>query len=386
MVDAVVLTGDIADRDNRYFEAYGAFEAGVIDLDEAGIPVITVAGNHDSEFLPRMIEDIGVDRLHLLGDDGTWDRWSLEKNGDTMAHFEGWSFPRPHVSSSPLESYAFSEKEDAPQIGLLHAELDSPQSQYAPVDTSELRNTPASCWLLGHIHVSGIRVETDPTVLYPGSPQPLDPGEQGLHGPWIVTISADGIVDVEHIPLGTVCYDEIKVDVSEAEDSQAAGAAVSEAVQEYVQTESEIQNLQAFLPRVRLTGRTPAHTQLLEDKSALEEQLVTRHADVDIQVESIKIDTRPDADLEALAEGEGPVSYLANLLLTLDEPEASVEDKQLIDEAQERMRQAHSAGAYNLLRRESEVDPPGREAAIEMIEREARALLDTLLQQKEEGG
>jgi len=83
-VDAVVLTGDIADRENRYFEAYGAFEAGVIDLEDAGIPVVMVAGNHDSEFLPRMVEDIGLDNLHLLGAGGTWERWSLEKNGATL--------------------------------------------------------------------------------------------------------------------------------------------------------------------------------------------------------------------------------------------------------------------------------------------------------------
>lgn len=382
-VDAVVLTGDVADRENRYFEAYGAFEAGVIDLEEAGIPVVTVAGNHDCEFLPRMVEDIGLDNLHLLGDGGTWKRWSLEKNGDTALHFDGWSFPRPHVSSSPLKEYDLPEAEDAPQVGVLHAELGSPRSQYAPVDSSELRNTPESCWLLGHIHAPGVRIESDPMTLYPGSPQALDPGEQGIHGPWIVTISTDGTVDAEQLPLGTVCYEEIQINVSDAEDLQAVGSDVSTAIQKHVQEELETRNLGAFLPRVRLTGRTPAQAQLVEEQQTLEDQLATRHGSVDIQVESVEVDTRPDVDLEAVADGEGPVSYLAELLLTLENGESSDQYSQVIDEAHDAMQRAYSANAYNLLRRETEVEQPGREETIEVVEQEARVLLDTLLQQKE---
>lgn len=382
-VDAVVLTGDIADRENRYFEAYGAFEAGVIDLDDAGIPVITVAGNHDCEFLPRMVEDIGLDNLHLLGAEGTWERWSLEKNGDTVVHFDGWSFPRPHVPSSPLDTYDLPEAEDAPQIGVLHAELDSPRSQYAPVDLSELRNTSGSCWLLGHIHTPGVRLESDPMTLYPGSPQALDPGEQGIHGPWIVTLLADGTVDTEQIPLGTVCYKEIQVDVSDAQDLQAAGSEVSTKIHKHVQDDLETRNLAAFLPRVRLTGRTPVHAQLAEEQQTLEDQLATRHGSVDTQVESIAVDTRPDVDLEAVADGEGPVSYLAELLLTLENGESSGLYDQVIDDSHDAMQRAYSANAYNLLRREAEVEQPGREEAIEVVEQEARVLLDALLQQKE---
>lgn len=381
-VDAVVLTGDIADRENRYFEAYGAFEAGVIDLDDAGIPIITVAGNHDSEFLPRMVDDIGLDSLHLLGAEGTWERWTLENNGTTAAHFEGWSFPREHVSTSPLEAYDLPEVDDAPQVGVLHAELDSPRSQYAPVDSSELRNTQEVCWLLGHIHVPGIQIESDPMTLYPGSPQGLDPGEQGIHGPWLVTIAPDGGVEADQIPLGTVCYDEIQVDVADAEDLQAVGAEVSTAIQQYVQDDLETGNMSAFLPRVQLTGRTPAHTELVEGTQTLEEQLATRHGSIDIQIESVKVNTRPDVDLESLADGDGPVSYLADLLLALDEDDSGDEYSQVIDNAHDAMQQAYSAGAYNLLRREAEVESPNRDAAIEMVEQEARVLLDTLLQQK----
>ncbi len=70
-VDAVVVTGDVADRENRYFEAYGAFERGAVRLDKAEIPTTTIAGNHDFDVLPRIVRDLDLDNLHLLGENGT---------------------------------------------------------------------------------------------------------------------------------------------------------------------------------------------------------------------------------------------------------------------------------------------------------------------------
>jgi exonuclease SbcD len=382
-VDAVVLTGDIADRENRYFEAYGAFEAGVIDLDNAGIPTITVAGNHDSEFLPRMVDDIDIEGLHLVGRDATWERWTLEKDGTEMVHFDGWSFPQPHVSTSPLAEYDLPDSDDTPLIGLLHTELDSPRSDYAPVSSTELEETEMAGWLLGHIHVPGIRIESDPTTLYPGSPQALDPGERGIHGAWIISITPDGRVDTEKIPLGTVCYDTIEVDVSGVEDMQAVVPKISTAIDEYVQDNLQSGNASAFLPRISLKGRTAAHTELVDERHSLEDQLATKRGRIDIEIEAVSVDTRPDIDLEARAEGEGPVSYLAELLLTLEEGPPGNQHDQLVDEAHDAMQRAYSGRAYNPLRREATVDSPQRDAAVETLQQEARRLLETLLQQKE---
>lgn len=380
-VDAVVITGDVADRENRYFEAYGAFESGVIDLDEEGIPIVTVAGNHDSEFLPRMVDDIGVDNLHLLGRNGTWERFSLGEFGDSEVYLDGWSFPQEHVSSSPIDDYDLPQADQSTQIGVLHADLDNPRTQYAPVDSSELRNTPADCWLLGHIHVPQVPIDADPTVLYPGSPQPLDPGEQGVHGPWLISIE-DGEVTTEQIPTASVRYEEIEVDVSDAPDIEGVGAAVSTEVQQYIE-EAETRKLSAFLPRIKLTGRTDAHAEIEREKAIIEDQLVTNHGSIDIQIGSILADTRPDVDLEDLQEGENPVSYLAELLLALEKEDTPDEFSSLVDESHDTLRRAYRSDAYNPLRREGDLKTPERATAKEVLESEARVLLDTLLQQTE---
>lgn len=379
-VDAVVLPGDVADRENRYFEAYGAFEAGVVELDDAGIPILTVAGNHDSEFLPRMVDDIDSENLHLLGDGQTWERWTLEADGEAIAHFDGWSFDNPHVPVSPLDSYDLQAADDVPQIGVLHADLDATESQYAPVASGELESTPAACWLLGHIHTPGIRGDASPTVLYTGSMQALDPGEPGTHGPWIVSVSSTGDVDVEQRPLGTVHYTDLDVDVADAEDVRAVGAAVTDAVRAYL-TDLDTSNLELLLPRVHLTGRTAAHAAIADELDSLRDQLTFRQGSVDVQAESIVVDTRPAVDLRGLASGEGPVAYLADLLLALDE--GSQEYSRVVDDASDAMQQAHSADAYSLLRREGETEPPARDDARRTLEQEARLLLDTLLQQKD---
>jgi DNA repair exonuclease SbcCD nuclease subunit len=381
-VDAVVVTGDIADRENQYFEAYGAFEDGAIRLDEAEIPTITVAGNHDCDVFPRIVKDVDLDHLQLLGENGSWERWILERDGDPLVHFDGWSFPDEHVHESPLDEYDLPN-EDVPTIGVLHAELDSRGSQYAPVQSSELRDTYATAWLLGHIHSPGVPIESDPLALYPGSPQALDSGEPGAHGPWMLTVDSEGNTTIEHLPLSSIRYDHLKVDVSGANDPQAVTPMVTEQIQEHVQSISNVGQLELFLAHVQLTGRTEAHADLVDQRPRIREQLGTKIGSVDVRIGSINVETRPEVDLEARAQGDDAVAYLANLLLELETGERSDEHEPLVTDSLNAMRQTHSASAYNILRRESDIDQPNQDDALEMVERQARVLLDTLLNQKE---
>jgi len=55
----------------------------------------------------------------------------------------------------------------------------------------------------------------------------------------------------------------------------------------------------------------------------------------------------------------------------------------MVDDSLAAVRQAHSANAYNPLRRETELRDPDDNDAIEHLEQQARVLLDTLLSQRE---
>ncbi len=387
-VDAVVVTGDVVDRENRYFEAYGAFEAGARTLSEAGIPLVVVAGNHDFDVLPRMARDLELDGLHLLGGGGSWERWTLtsEEDGRELVHFEGWSFHRERITTSPLSSYDLDPpSRDVPVLGLLHADLDTPGSDYAPVATSELVGGSVDAWLLGHIHKPGVLREDGPFILYPGSPQPLSPGEPGQHGPWMLRVSPSGAVRAEQLALATVRYDQLTVDATGAGDLKAIPPLVSQAIEAHVRDVMDTNSLELYLPRVRLTGRAEGHAAIQRSSEELVDQLGLKVGSVPVLVERLDVATQPEVDLADLARGQSPVAYLAQLLLDLDQGGPVAHDHEpLVQDAVEAMGAAHGASAYTLLRREGWSESPSREAAVEIVQRQARLLLDTLLEQKED--
>ena len=382
-VDAVVIVGDIVDQENRYFEAYGAFEDGIVQLDEQEIPVVVVAGNHDFDALPDMVDNLDSDTLQFLGRGGEWDRWTLKRDGAPLAHFDGWSFPAEHVYESPLDTYDLPKVDDAPQIGVLHADLDSQESRYGPVQSSELRDTSVVTWLLGHIHSPGIQIDSRPLALYSGSPQPLDPGEQRAHGPWMITIPENGDVRAEQIPLASVRYDQISVDISGVDDPQEATSVISKEIKEHVRSELDNGSLELSLVRVHLVGRTDAHSALVDQHRSMERDLGFREGSISVRIESIEVDTRPTIDLEELAEGDNAAAHLAGLLLEIENGDPHKNYGSVIEDSLTAVRQAHSANAYNPLRRETELDDPNESEAIEHLEQQARMLLDTLLSQKE---
>ena len=231
-VDAVVLTGDVADEDNKVFEAFDPLLRGVERLYAAGIRTFAVAGNHDFDALHRLRDlvaaRLGSEAFTLLGPRGSWTSAVIERDGKPLLRLMGWSFPDRYVDVSPLDTMP-SVGPEVPTIGVLHADLDVAESRYAPVRRADLAASPVAAWLLGHIH----RPSFQNGVLYPGSLQPLDPGERGAHGPWLVTIEGAS-VDARQLPLATVRYDEVDVDLGGVEDAAAAERAVIAGVENHL--------------------------------------------------------------------------------------------------------------------------------------------------------
>lgn len=381
--DAVLVSGDVVDRENRFFEAYGPFEAGLERLNDAEIQVVVVSGNHDYDVLPELMDGLDFETVQFLGDGGEWERTAIERDGEPKLYVDGWSFPEAHVYESPLAEYDHSTPTDAPLLGVLHGDLDAPESQYAPIETSTLTDTPADAWLLGHIHTPGVRSAADPFVLYPGSPQPLDPGERGRHGPWVLTVDSTGRIDAEHLPLASLRYDRLDVEVEDATDHKEITPAVSNRVSEHVDRSVAPGRLELLLARVTLTGRTDAHADLHDHEQSIEDQLSFKPGALPVEVETLDIETRPAVDLEARAEGDTPAAYLAELLLALEDGTADEEYQQLLDDARDTMQRTYASSTYNELRRETDTASPDQSQVEATLERQARLLLDELLDQKE---
>lgn len=319
-VDVVALSGDIVDQANRYYEATGPLEAGLRRLAEAGIPTVAVAGNHDHDVFPRLADELGGKRFHLLGRGGRWERVTVRSRNGAL-HVVGWSFPAARVSESPLSSFALGPTgDDVPVLGLLHADLDQPRSDYAPVTLAELRAAPVDFWLLGHVHAP--RLIEDPgaaTVLYPGSPQALDPGEPGRHGVWIVEVEPGRSFRARMVPLSSVRYHVVEVDIDGAGEPEDLDRRASAALRtHFADAAAEGGPLRYVSYRVRVVGRTPLHRSVAARLEALRTGLELSAGSVTAYVESVEVRTRPARDLAELAQGNDPVGVLARLLIALE--------------------------------------------------------------------
>jgi predicted phosphodiesterase len=384
-VDLVALSGDLVDRANRYFEAFGPLERGIRRLGEAQIHVAAVAGNHDFDVLPKLAPSLGKN-FHLLGAGGRWQAVTVPTpDGKPALHLAGWSFPETgngRVPESPMAGFPRLPNDGVPSLGLLHADLDQPKSPYAPVRSDELRARPVSFWLLGHVHVPRLHQQPGgPPLLYPGTPQALDPGESGAHGAWMLELAPGRLPAVRQVPLSSVRYDVVEADVTGIADPDALDRRVAEAVRAHTQrvVEEGCGPLRHLSCRVRVTGCTPLHHALERRLRERATELDPEHGDVRARVERIDVATWPVADLDALAATPDAPGVLARLVLGLDSGRLDPGQERLVAELSARAGDVHRATPYQLL-----ADPlPAPDELRALARRQAMLLLDTLLAQKE---
>jgi DNA repair protein SbcD/Mre11 len=324
-VDAVLLAGDVVDQDNRYFEAFGPLGRGVLRLKEAGIAVVAVAGNHDHHTLHDVAAEVGHDHLVVLGRGGRWERWTLRAHdGAPLLHVDGWSFPATHHPGDPVADYHLEPPADAaPVVGLLHCDVDSTETRYAPVRSTALAAVPVTAWVLGHIHKPDLREAPGrPPILYPGSLLALDPRETGRRGAWLVEVAPDRTPSFEHLPLSRVRYDTVPVDVDGLDDFDAVRARVGSTLQDHLAraVEEGVGPLEVVSARARLEGRTALHARLESLLANLGDLELADRQGVRLVVERAEVHTAPALDLADLARGSDAPARLARLLLALDRP------------------------------------------------------------------
>ncbi|MBI2874043.1 MAG: DNA repair exonuclease [Firmicutes bacterium] len=420
-VDLVVLTGDVVDRENRYFEAFGPLEAGIRTLAQGGIRVVAVAGNHDFDVLPKLGQSFNPDEFRLVGAGGAWERLTIHKEGKPALHLDGWSFPTEHYEADPLAGYrlgpAPGPATDAPILGLLHADLDQLRSPYAPVTAAALRGLPPRFWLLGHIHAPALYEEPGrASILYPGSPLAMSPKEPGIHGPWIIEVSDTGRVEAWQVPLSRVRYEAIVIDVEGAQTVDEVDRRFTENILAHLQdaVAKGGEALTHLVCRVRLVGRTPMHRRIETRLEERARQLQLSYGRAIAVVDRISVETRPERNLGEIAYGSGPPAVLARLLLMLGGDPSDPEQERLLRKAREILREVQGAAHYRELKTGGVVGAPGdegirrvgglaedevvtgegtredagedeREAKIlALLERQGLLLLDELLAQKEE--
>lgn len=380
-VDLVTLSGDIVDHDNRFFEATGPLETGLLKLANAGIHTYAVSGNHDYDVLPRLIDSVGTDYFHLLGRNGKWEQTEFERDGKPVLRIHGWSFPSSHVQSNPVSGWSPTEDHELPVIGLLHADLDVPDSRYAPVLRSELQSHDLTMWLLGHVHRPQLwEASSAPTVLYPGSPQAMDPGETGAHGPWLIEIQSRYEISARQIALSKVRYETLDVDLTETESKAEFENRLLDSTGQYLkEVAGDAGSLEFLSLRINLTGRTSISGLVDEYSESLCEQFERSTGTITARIDTVTNNTLPQVDLNALAEKHDPPGVLAQTILALHSVSADDRVRDLLRDSHQKHLEVFRANAYNTLGKDTE---PDLDATRRRLIRQGTRLLDRLLAQE----
>ena len=339
------LTGDMVDSSNHYFEAYGALKRGIEQLVKSDIPVFAIAGNHDHDVFPRLASDMGIDGFTVLGLCGRWSQGMLESSSGEKACLIGWSFPDSHYPDSPLDTFELPNV-DLPIIGIVHGDLDVPSSRYAPLSLSALQEQPVAVWLLGHVHASRWIESAGTPVLYPGSLQALDPGETGTHGPWLVTIAPDSTAKAKQLPLATVRYEDVEIDVSEFTELAEIKSHLTDILGRHTEELSDkFPALHRVVFRPKLSGRTALYRVLAQQPLNDVDDLDIEYGSLQARVDVLTQDTTPAYDLQKIARFSDPPAILARWLLDLDQPQC----KALVQEAYVALQRVYRSKAYSTL-------------------------------------
>ncbi len=324
-VSAVLLSGDLLDHGNHYWETIGPFEKGVQELSNAGIDVIAVSGNHDVSILPSVARTLRETRFRLLGENGQWERITLSENGQPCLHIDGWSFPSEQVYTDPTLSYP-AAADGLPVLGMVHGDPGIANSSYAPLDMQRLQSLPLTGWLLGHIHKPSL-TPGSPWVLMPGSPHPLDPGEPDAHHAWITEVVQGRLTPPEPCCPAGIRYSDLTLPLDE--DTPPTHDVLRERIQAEIRT---LRSSARHVLRVTLSGTT-------RDPEALQEmvaQMTQQEIDENWTLDRIRVTATPPLDLEA-ARQTGPIQALLADALENPPPELEARIRHLLEDLQQQI-------------------------------------------------
>lgn len=291
-VEFVLFAGDIYDGANRGLRAQLVFERGLQRLDQCRIQSFVIHGNHDPLEGWSLIRNFPP-TTHVFG--GDYESVPVLRDGMPIAMVHGISYETRHVHDNLASR--FTRSGDCFQIGLLHTEVDSPMSNYAPCSLEDLIVSGMDYWALGHIH-DRHELCQDPLVVYPGNHQGRSFNEEGPRGVSLVKVRDGRIHEHEFVAVDEWRFDTLTVDISEAADLPELSALVH----------TRVEGTQARRPRIvriQLHGRGPVHRDLI--RTSTEELLGQIREDARqfrprVCIARVEDKTRPDFDIEDVLE------------------------------------------------------------------------------------
>ncbi len=310
-VDAVIVSGDLFDADDRNLRAHAELREQLQHLDEAGIPSFIASGNHD----PIGTLSPGVrlpDSTHVFGPEV--ESVPLLRNGDELARIYGVSYTKSATYENLAAAFPRNPDGDF-SIGVLHTNVgdQAGHDPYAPCQLGDLTQTGFDYWALGHVHTRATLHTRAPVVHYPGNPQGLHTREPGARGATLVAIDDGGRVELEPIWTDVARWHRVRTSIDGLE-------AIDDLIGAFAELSGSIRGCapnRIHLVRWTLTGSGPLHAEL--SRPATETDLChllrtaqTIRAEGDpVWLERLDITTSAAHDVERLRRQQ---DYLGDML------------------------------------------------------------------------
>jgi DNA repair exonuclease SbcCD nuclease subunit len=345
----LVLSGDLFDRADGTPRGRSRVRRGIERLQEAGIHVFVVHGNHDP--LSGRSPLAGLDGVTVFRRDVPTSETIDLPAGPVTVH--GVSFGKREVTENLALKFA---RGDAPglHVGVLHCSLGEREGHgtYAPCTVADLVAARMDYWALGHIHAYS-EEHAEPPIIYAGTLQGRSPkrGERGPHGAVVVEFEGDRVLDHRRVELDRVRFEAVDVAIDGLEDEAELERALRRAAADVVAGADG----RIVLLRATLTGRGPLHEVLVRDeylsglRSALDDQ-----EGADLVWERIVSKAGPAIDLDELRTSN---AFAAEVLAAFD---ALASDPSDLQHLLDGLAKPFADGALTGL---SDEDPAGRLAA-----------------------
>lgn len=248
--DFLVLCGDLYNAENYSIKAQMQLLAACRTLNQHGIPVLVVHGNHDP-LSSRFSAINWPPNTHFFG--SMPQTIPIEKDGALRALVHGISHEKAPESRNLASLLKRDEKADCFQLGIVHCDVDG----NASATLSDLEASGLDALALGHVHTRKI-LSADPFIAFSGNTQGLHHAETGPRGCFLVTCgNEDGHwqCSAQFHPLGPVLWETIAIELDGCSTMDALENMIAEALPTRGQGEMTILDL-------HLTGRTPLHGRL----------------------------------------------------------------------------------------------------------------------------
>lgn len=315
----LLLAGDLYDGDWKDYNTGLFFVSRMRRLEEAGIRVFLISGNHDAASqITRVLRPPGNVKVFATK------RPETVRLDDLEVAIHGQGFALQSVSDDLAAAYPGA----LPQlfnIGLLHTSLDGRpgHASYAPCTLPGLRSKGYQYWALGHVHEREV-VCRDPWVVFPGILQGRHVREAGAKGATLVTVEDREAVSVEHRDLDVFRWAVCRVDVTGA---ATAGDALDR-VGKALERELAGADGRPLAARLVLHGPCRAHEELLGAAERWIHEcrsIATGFGEGALWIEKVRFETRRPDDLRDPFDGDDALGGLLRSLRDLREGRGSLE-------------------------------------------------------------